>query len=480
MDDFNILLDELKKYNKEEIDNVVKAYNFAKKAHISQKRESGEPYIIHPVNVCINLAKFHADGATLVAGMLHDVVEDTKYTIDDIKNEFGAEVAQLVLGVTKISNIHFSSLDQARDANIRRIIISLNEDVRIIIIKLCDRLHNMRTLKYKEAKKQQRSALETLSIFVPLAYFIGAFRLKCELEDICLSYLKPDIYNDLLEKSNDIRKEYIKCIDETEKKISDILTENNIKFDMRARVINVYNIYKKIKKGYKLSEIHDLVNLKVIIDKEEDCYKVLGLVHKCYAPMNYKFKDYIAVPKTNMYRSLHTTVFGPDEHIIQLQIKTYDMDNINTYGLASYWNKYRGDGAKKMQNELVNKYQFISTITSINDVIEDDKDFILKIKNEIFSNNIYVYTASGDIIELPNGSTPIDFAYKIHSDIGNHLYKCFVNGDEVSLKYKLQNKDRIMVITKESCTPNKKWINFVATTMAKRKIKDYFKTESSD
>ena len=480
MDDFNILLDELKKYNKEEIDNVVKAYNFARKAHEHQKRESGEPYIIHPVNVCINLAKFHADGATLVAGMLHDVVEDTKYSIYDIESEFGEEVAQLVLGVTKISNIHFSSLDQARDANIRRIIISLNEDVRIIIIKLCDRLHNMRTLKYKEEKKQQRSAIETLSIFVPLAYFIGAFRLKCELEDICLSYLKPDIYNDLLEKSNVIRKEYIKCIDETEKKLHDVLTKNNIKFDMRARVINVYNIYKKIKKGYKLSEIHDLVNLKVIIDKEEDCYKVLGLVHKCYAPMNYKFKDYIAVPKTNMYRSLHTTVFGPDEHIIQIQIKTYDMDNINTYGLASYWNKYRSDGAKKMQNELINKYQFISTITSMNDIIEDDKDFILKIKNEIFSNNIYVYTASGDIIELPNGSTPIDFAYKVHSDIGNHLYKCFVNGDEVSLKYKLKNKDRIMVITKESCTPNKKWINFVVTTMAKRKIKDYFKNESSN
>lgn len=475
MQEFQDLISLVKEYNEEEVENLIKAYEFACDAHNEQFRESGEPYIIHPINVCINLAKFHADGVSLVAGMLHDVVEDTKYTIEDIEKEFGSEVAKLVLGVTKINNIHFSSLDQARDANIRRIITSLNEDVRIIIIKLCDRLHNMRTLEFKSQKKQQRSALETLSIYVPLAYFIGAFRLKCELEDICLSYLKPEIYEDLISKIDKIRKNYMKCISDTENKIAEVLTQNNIKYEMRSKIINAYNIYRKIKKGYKLYEIHDLVNLKINVDTEEECYKVLGLVHKNFKPMNYKFKDYIAAPKTNMYRSLHTTVFGPDERIIQIQIRTKEMDNINTYGLASYWNTYKGMGSKKMQEELVNNYQFISTITNLNDTIKDDRAFIEKIKDEIFSNNIYVYTANGDIVELPLNSTPIDFAYKIHTNIGNHLSKCFVNGDEVNLDYKLQNKDRIIVIVKDDAVPDKKWVNIVATTMAKRKIREFFK-----
>lgn len=475
MQEFQELISLVKGYNEEEVEKLIKAYEFASDAHKEQFRESGEPYIVHPINVCMNLAKFHADGASLIAGMLHDVVEDTKYTIKEIEAEFGSEVAKLVLGVTKISNIHFSSLDQARDANIRRIITSLNEDVRIIIIKLCDRLHNMRTLEFKAQKKQQRSALETLSIYVPLAYFIGAFRLKCELEDICLSYLKPEVYEDLISKTDKIRKNYTKCISETENKISEVLSKNKINYEMRTKIINVYNIYRKMKKGYKLYEIHDLVNLKVIVDSEEECYRVLGLVHKNFKPMNYKFKDYIAAPKTNMYRSLHTTVFGPDERIIQIQIRTKEMDNINTYGLASYWNKYKGLGSEKMQEELQSNYQFMSTITNLNDTIKDDRAFIEKIKDEIFSNNIYVYTANGDIVELPINSTPIDFAYKIHTNIGNHLSKCFVNGDEVSLDYKLQNKDRIIVIVKEDSKPDKKWVNIVATTMAKRKIREFFK-----
>ena len=477
MEEFNELLSIIKKYNEEETNNVLKAYEFAKKAHEGQLRDSGEPYIIHPINVVKNLAKFHADGATLVAGMLHDVVEDTKFTIDDIKREFGNEVAKLVLGVTKISNIHFSSLNEARDANIRRIIISLNEDVRIIIIKLCDRLHNMRTLKYKSEEKQQRNAIETLSIYVPLAYFIGAFRLKCELEDICLSYLKPDIYKNLVKQSNKIRKEYIKCIDETEKIIAEKLLENSIKFNIRTRIINVYNIYRKMNKGYKINEIHDLVNIKVILEEESDCYKVLGLVHKCFTPINNKFKDFIAVPKTNMYRSLHTTIFGADDKIIQVQIKTTEMDNINTYGLASYWNKLRGLGAKKMQEELLNNYQFLSSINTLDGEISDDKSFIDKIKNEIFSNNIYVYTPKGNIIELPNESTPIDYAYKIHSNMGNHLFKCFVNGEEVPFDYTLKNKDRVVLILKDKSHPYKKWLTIAKTTIAKQKIKDYFKNK---
>ena len=475
MKEIDELINLIRKYNEEEVERVLDAYNFALLAHAGQFRASGEPYIIHPVNVVINLARFHADGATLVAGMLHDVVEDTNYSLSDIKKKFGQEVAKLVDGVTKISNIHFSSLNEARDANIRRIITSLNEDVRIIIIKLCDRLHNMKTLKYKEPVKQQRNAIETLSIYVPLAYFIGAFRLKCELEDICLSYLKPDIYKDLIKQSDKIRKSYIKCIDETEKKISSVLIDNNINFSIRTRIINVYNIYRKMNKGYKINDIHDLVNLKLILDSIDDCYKVLGLVHKCYPPINNKFKDYIAAPKTNMYQSLHTTVFGEDDKIIQIQIKTQEMDDINTYGLASYWNKYKGDGAKIMQQKLLKNYQFVSNINSLDDEI-DDKSFIDKIKNEIFLDNIYVYTPKGNIIELPSESTPIDYAYKIHSNMGNHLFKCFVNGEEVPFDYTLKNKDRVVIIVKETSHPYKKWINIAKTTNAKKKIKEYFKS----
>ena len=475
MKEFNKLIDLIKNYNEEEIENIIKAYEFASNAHKEQFRESGEPYIIHPLNVCINLTRFHADGATLVAGLLHDVVEDTKYTLSDIEEQFGSEVAKLVLGVTKINNIHFSSLDEARDANIRRIITSLNDDVRIIIIKLCDRLLNMKTLSYKKQEKQQKSALETLSIYVPLAYFIGAYRLKCELEDICLLYLKPEIYEDLVKKSEKIRKDYIKCIDITESKISELLSEKNIKFNMRTRIINVYKIYKKMKTGYKINEIHDLVNLKIMVDNEETCYKVLGLIHKLFAPLNNKFKDYIAVPKTNMYRSLHTTVFGPDEHLIQIQIRTFEMDDINTFGIASYWNEYKEMGSKKMQEELLKNYQFISTIKDLDNSIKNDRGFVEKIKDEIFSNTIHVYTANGDIIELPENSTPIDIAYKIHTNMGNHLHKCFVNGEEVSLDYKLKNKDRIIIIVKETAHPDKKWVNIVATTLAKRKIREYFK-----
>ena len=478
MKEIDELLSIIKEYNEEETERVVKAYKFAKMAHDGQFRVSGEPYIIHPVNVVINLARFHADGATLVAGMLHDVVEDTKYTLDDIKKTFGNEVSELVDGVTLINNIHFSSLDAAKDANIRRIITSLNKDVRIIIIKLCDRLHNLKTLDSMSYEKQQRCCIETLSIYVPLAYFIGAFRLKCELEDICLSYLKPDIYKSLVKKREEIKKEYVKCIRETEEMISNILIENNISFNIRTRIINVYNIYRKMNKGYKINEIHDLVNIKLIVTNEDDCYKVLGLVHKCFPPINNKFKDYIAVPKTNMYRSLHTTIFGKNDKIIQIQIKTYQMDNINTYGLASYWNMYHELGAKKMQEELLNNYQFLNSINSLDDELTSDRSFIEKIKNEIFSNNIYVYTPKGNIVELPSESTPIDYAYKINTNMGNHLFKCFVNGEEVPFNYTLKNKDRVVLIVREKSHPYKKWISIAKTTYAKKKIKDYFKIQS--
>ena len=469
------VIKEIKKYNPEEEEIVRKAYEVAQKAHANQKRESGEPYIIHPLNVCMNLTKFKADGSSLCAGLLHDVVEDTDYTLEDIKEMFNEDIAFLVDGVTKISNLHYNTKDEATNANIRRLINSLNDDVRIIIIKLCDRLHNMRTLEFKAPEKRIRSANETLNIFVPLAYFIGAFQLKCELEDICLSYLDVETYNTLKEKEEYIAKDYENCIKLATEEVTKTLKENNIKFTFRTKILNVYHLYQKLNKGYKLNDIHDLVNFKLILEDNEDPYRVLGLIHKLYTPMNNKFKDYIACPKTNMYRSLHTTVFGPDNHLLQFQIKTTTMDDINTIGLAAYWKYFKSEGKTKMQHELKLNYQFFNTLRDLNAGIDSDQDFIDRVKQEIFSNNIYVYTLRGDVIELPNGATVIDFAYKIHTDIGNHLYKAFINGKEVKITHKLSNKDRIMLLQKDTVKPTPTWLNHVVTSSAKRKIKDALK-----
>ena len=469
------LLREVKKYNPDEVETVRKAYELAEKAHANQKRESGEPYIIHPLHVCMNLTLFKADGATLCAGLLHDVVEDTEYTLEDIEKQFGQDVAHLVDGVTKISNLHFNTKDEATNANIRRLINSLNDDVRIIIIKLCDRLHNMQTLEHKAPEKRIRSANETLNIFVPLAYFIGAFPMKCRLEDYCLEFLDKESYDAIGQKIKEIEKDYQKCYEISTREVTELLKKHNIKFDFRIRILNIYHLYQKLNKGYKLSDIHDLVNYKIILDDKEDPYQVLGLIHKLYTPMNNKFKDYIACPKTNMYRSLHTTVFGPDNRLIQFQIKTQTMDDINTIGLGAYWKFYKEKGKERMQQELKLNYQFFNTIREINDVIESDSDFIERVKQEIFSNNIYVYTLTGEIVELPNGSSVIDFAYKLHSEMGDHLYKAYINGKEVKITHKLNSKDRIMIIQREKSHPQESWLEHVVTSKARRKIREYLK-----
>lgn len=468
------LLSEVSRYIKN-CDKVKKAYDIALLAHKDQKRDSGEPYIIHPLNVCMNLTKFHADEATLCAGLLHDVVEDTEYTIEDITELFGSEVAFLVDGVTKISNLHFNNKDDASNANIRRIINSLNDDVRIMIIKLCDRLHNMQTLKYKTFEKQVRNAEETLNIFVPIAYSLGAFRIKCELEDLCLYYLKPQIYDKLKAELDKIAKDYETCIDVALNDVKDILEKNGINYDFRIKILNVYHLYEKINKGYKLSNIHDIVNFKIIVEDESTCYRVLGLIHKLYTPVNNKFKDYIACPKTNKYRSLHTTVFAPDNKLLQFQIKTSVMDEINTFGLGAYFDMYKKNAPGKMQEELKENYQFFNSLQDLNTVDMSDKDFMDRVQHEIFTNNIYVYSLNGEIFELPYGSTVIDFAYKIHTDIGNHLYKAYVNGKEVKLTHVLQNKDRIYLVQKENCFPTEEWLEHVATSHAKRKIKEFLK-----
>ncbi len=470
------LINLIKSYNQEEVDIISKAYDYADNLHKGQYRQSGEPYISHPLNVAYILAEIHADKDTICAGLLHDTIEDTNITKEDISHEFNQNIANLVDGVTKLAKMNFSSKLDQNNANTRKIITGITDDVRIIIIKLADRLHNMRTLEFKSEFKQKENSLETMEIFVPLAYYIGAYRIKSELEDLCLRYLKPDTYKDLELRKQKIELDSESCLNEMLNNINMILSENNIPNQIKVRTKNIYGLYKRLNEGERISDIHDLLALKIMVDDISNCYRTLGLIHHEYHPINDKFKDYICNPKTNMYKSLHTTVFGPQDKLVQTQIRTFDMDNIASFGLTAYWDLEKGKARDIMQNDLKKKYQFFKSLIEINSVFGDNQEFVSQVKNELFSDRIYVYTTKGDIIELPKGSTPIDLAYKIHTDIGNTMVGAFVNDEFVSVDYRLSNKDRVRIITDElSYGPRIDWIDKVQTTHAKKKIKEFNK-----
>lgn len=473
----DILLAKVKEYNENEIEKVKKAYEFAERLHKGQTRQSGEPYIVHPLNVAYILAEIHADADTLCAGLLHDTLEDTDTTKEEIANLFNPEVAKLVDGATKIRRMNFSSKSAQNYANTRKIITSLTEDVRIIIIKLADRLHNMRTLQFKSEFKQKENALETMEIFVPLAYQIGAYRIKQELEDLSFRYLKPDIYDHISAKRTIIERESEQCVKDMLEKIHAVLCDKQIPNEIKVRTKNIYGIYKKISRGDKISEIHDLLSLKILVDEIDDCYLALRPIHAMYHPVNRKFKDYIANPKTNMYQSLHTTVFGLDDRLVQLQLRTHDMDKVASFGLATYWDINKGRAREVMQEELKSKFQFYQSLLEINEVFRDNQAFIYQAKNEIFADKVYVYTPKGDVMELPKGATAIDFAYKIHTDVGNTMVGAIVNDRYVPVNYVLQNNDRVKIVTDElSYGARDSWEDMAKTTYAKRKIRE-FKTK---
>ena len=478
MNDLNIkmLLNQIKEYNKDEVEAVKKAYNYAEQLHQGQYRQSGEPYIIHPLNVAYILAEMHADRDTVCAGLLHDTLEDTNITKEDIAHDFNQNVANLVDGVTKLSKMNFSSKQDQNYDNTRKIITGINEDVSIIIIKLADRLHNMRTLEFKSEFKQKENALETMEIFVPLAYYIGAYRIKSELEDLSLQYLKPDMYRKIAERKTKIEESSDSSLKEMLYKIETLLNDRNIPNEIKIRTKNIYGIYKRLEEGYKLSDIHDLLALKIMVNEIENCYRTLYLIHSEYRPINNKFKDYICNPKTNMYRSLHTTVFGPDDRLVQTQIRTFDMDKIASFGLTTYWDMEKGKARDVMQSDLKEKFQFFKSLTEINSMFGDNQQFVNQVKNELFADKVYVYTTKGEIIELPKGSTPIDFAYKIHTDIGNTMIGVFVNDEYVPIDYILKNKDRVRIITDDlSYGPREEWLNKAQTSLAKKKIKEFNK-----
>lgn len=467
-------------YSPESIPMILKAYHYAEKLHKNQFRQSGEPYIIHPLNVAYTLAEIHADCDTICAGLLHDVIEDTDIEKEDIALEFNQIIADLVDGVTKMKKMNFSSKQAQNLANTRKIITSMTEDVRIIFIKLADRLHNMRTLQYKSEFKQKENALETMEIFVPLAYYLGAYRIKSELEDLSLKYLKPDAYKSVEETKLKVEEESKSCLQEMLFKIESILEQKEIPNEIKVRTKNIYGIYKRLENGDKICDIHDLLALKIMVEEVEQCYLTLGYIHAKYPPMNEKFKDYICNPKTNMYQSLHTTVFGAEDRLVQTQIRTFDMDKTASFGLTAYWDINKGQARNIMQKELKEKFQFFKSLTEINHAFSDNQDFVNQIKAELFANKVYVYTPKGDIIELPVGSTPVDFAYKIHTNIGHHMVVAVVNDMITSLNYALKNKDRVKIITDyETDGPNEEWIEFAKTTYAKRKIKEYIKSKRS-
>ena len=469
------LVKEVERYNKEDIERIIKAYEFADYLHKGQYRQSGEPYITHPLNVALILAKMNADSDTLCAALLHDTLEDTSATKDDIEYFFNSEVANLVDGVTKISKMNFSSKEEQNLANTRKIITGITNDVRIIIIKLADRLHNMRTLEYKSKFKQKENAIETMEIFAPFAYYIGAYKIKNELEDISLRYLKPDTYRALEYQKIKIEEESRGILEEMLRKIEEVLNDKEIPNEITLRTKNIYGIYKKLSKGFKYTNIHDLLALKVMVENVEDCYRTLGYIHSEYHPINSKFKDYICNPKTNMYSSLHTTVFGPEERLVQAQIRTFKMDKIATHGLTAYWDMNKDGARDRMQKDLRSKFQFFKSLTEINEMFRDNQEFITQVKVELLSDKVYVYTSGGDIIELPVGSTPIDFAYKLDENIGNTMIGAFVNDENVPVDYKLVSKDRVRIITNElSDGPDEDWVEKAKTSLAKQKILEFY------
>ncbi len=466
--------EQIKDYNEYDQKKIIKAYQMAEELHKGQFRESGDPYIIHPLSVAYILSELRADADTVCAGLLHDTLEDTKLTKEEIVSNFNQDVANLVDGVTKIAKMNFSSKKEQNLANTRKILTSLRNDVRIVIIKLADRLHNMRTLEYKKEIKQKENALETLDIFVPLAYYIGAYRIRNELEDLSLKYLEPYFYQTTLENRDRLEKEEMPSLQHMLEEITESLKKKNIISNIKIRTKNIYGIYKKLSEGKDLSEIHDLFSLKIMVPTVDDCYVTLGQVHGLYHVVNNQFKDYICTPKPNMYQSLHTTVFGKDDRLVQAQIRTFDMDIIASFGLPAYWQLKKGLTRNDMQQMLREKFQFYKSLEEIDTSFSNNKEFIEQIRRQLLTTRISVYTMKGNTIQLPKGSTPVDFAYELGPEVGNSMQLAVVNDKKVPFNHTLQNEDRVRIVTDPTQTiPNPKLLKAARTIYAQQMIKKF-------
>ena len=463
-----------------DLDIVNKAFNLAYEAHKEQKRESGEPYIIHPIDVAVILAELGMDTSTIVAGLLHDVIEDTDYTYDDIKNIFSEEVANLVSGVTKITKMEYKSKEEQQADNFRKMLLAMASDIRVIIIKLADRLHNMRTLKYMPKEKQKRISKETLDIYAPLAHRLGISKVKWELEDLCFRYLHEEEYYDLVHQISEKRVERETYIAQIIKDLYSKLEEAEIDSDIDGRPKHFYSIYRKmVTKNKSIEQIFDLTAIRILVNSVKDCYEVLGIVHTIYKPIPGRFKDYIAMPKPNMYQSLHTTVIGPQGKTFEIQIRTFEMHKTAEYGIAAHW-KYKEGGSGKNDNEE-QKLSWLRQILEWQTDTTDNKEFMNAIKTDLdlFSDQVYVFTPAGDVKNLPAGSTPIDFAYSIHTAVGNKLIGARVNGRQVPIETELHNGDRVEIITSQNSKgPSMDWLSVVKSSQAKTKINQWFRQEN--
>ena len=467
--------------NNEDLKLIRDAYEYAQKKHFSQKRITGDEYITHPLNVAWILTDVKADGKAISAALLHDTIEDSDSTFEEISNLFGEDVATIVDGVTKINRLNFTSDSEQMAANQRKILVGLSSDVRVLIVKLADRLHNMRTLYVLSEAKQKRKAKETLEILTPVAHRLGIYKIKSELEDLSLRYSNPTAYFDIVEKLNVKKSERDASVGKMLSDVSELLNNHNINHEIKGRSKSIYSIYNKMSKGKKFEDIYDILALRVFVNTEQECYLALGLIHSKYKPLPKRFKDYIASPKTNMYQSLHTTVFGVDGQLYEIQIRTYEMDKIAEYGIASHWS-YKENKSTSNKDNMEHKLEIFRSIMELNKDSSTPEEFINNVKKDIlFNDSIYVYTPKGDAIELPNGATCVDFAYKVHTEVGDKMVGAIVNDNIVPFDYKLKTGDIIKVNTsKLSKGPNKDWLNFVTTTQAKNKIKNFYSKREKD
>ena len=460
----------------DECNQILKAFELADKAHEGQFRASGEPYIMHPLAVADILAHLQIDHITLMAALMHDVVEDTSYSKEDLEEMFGSEVAFLVDGVTKLNQFQYETKEDRQMENYRKMILAMAKDVRVVVIKLGDRLHNMRTLKHMRSDKQKRIAKETLEIFAPLAHRLGIFNVKWELEDLSFRYLEPEKYYDLVDQMKQKRQVREDIVNDTMSQLTKALGEAHIKADIKGRPKHFYSIYKKMKKDNRdLSQIYDLLAVRVIVDSIPDCYAVLGIAHSLWKPLPYRFKDYISMPKSNMYQSLHTTVIGTMGQPVEIQIRTWEMHRVSEYGVAAHW-RYK-EGNKNGDKEFDQKVAWLRQVLEWQDT-SNPTELVNALKLDVFSGEVFVFTPKGDVVKLPIGSVPLDFAYRVHTDVGHRCVGAKVNGKIVPLDYTLQNGDIVDIITSKTSKPSLDWLNIVGSSESKSKIRNWFKREN--
>ena len=474
IDNISELLEAVKEYidDKNVLDTIQKAYDYASVIHKNDIRLSGESYMRHPLNVAYTLTKLNADPDTICAALLHDTIYIGNATLEEIKEKFGDDIADLVNGITKINKLNLSADTEDHINYYKKIIVGLSEDVRIIIIKLAERCQNMRTLWAIPEDKRREKSKETLEILVPIAHRLGLGELKTELEVLSLKYYKPNEFISVEEQLDNTEEERNEIVNNMIKEVSNILDANNIEYEIKGRAKSIYSIYNKLSKGKKFSEIYDLYALRILVNTVPECYQVMGIIHAAFKPMPKRIKDYIANPKTNMYQSIHTTVFGPFDKLYEIQIRTYEMDKIAERGIASHWS-YKEKG-KGLQDSMEQKLQMFRNIMEINEENESANDFVSTVKNEVLGNSIYVYTPRGDVFELPKGSTPIDFAYRVHTGVGEKMVGALINDSIAKLDQELESGDIVKIITNKNATPSIEWINMAKTSQAKSKIKAYF------